>query len=143
MKNCIPVRQCRQCSAWIPERADACPACRFRQSSSEPGAAVSEMAERGQEARLQHECEAWLSYRGVEHLHLSPRAREHAGWPDLTFAIAGTACGVELKTRAGKLSLAQSDCLSRLRDNGWRTAVCRSLDELRDFVRDIEHQTDM
>lgn len=76
---------------------------------------------------LQRDCENWLRLHGVEALHLSHRAREKSGWPDLTFAIDGRPYAVELKTATGRLSTDQERVLSRLKANGWQTAVVRSL----------------
>ena len=79
------------------------------------------------EKELQHLCELELSRRGIEHLHLSPRAREKAGWPDLTFVLDGVPYAVELKTAAGRLSEAQERVLGRMACNGWRCVVVRSI----------------
>jgi len=81
------------------------------------------------ESRLQAACEAWLASHGIEYLHLSPRAREKRGWPDLAFALGGRACAVELKSATGQLSQYQTELLDRLAGNGWRVAVCRELGE--------------
>jgi len=86
------------------------------------------------EADLQRAAEQWLSLQGIWFLHLSPRAREKAGWPDLVFAVAGRPVAIELKSATGQLSEVQEYCLARLRQNGWQTAVCRSLDEVRRVV---------
>ena len=87
------------------------------------------------EARLQAACEAWLASQGIEYLHLSPRAREKRGWPDLTFSIGGRACAVELKSATGQLSQDQAELLARLVSNGWLVKVCRELSEFTEWVR--------
>ena len=99
---------------------------------------VSAKADAGREAELQKLCEQELSRRGTVYLHLSPRAREKVGWPDLTFSLvrrcrcgsglAGVPVAVELKTVTGKLSGEQDALLQRLSENGWETHVCRSFD---------------
>jgi len=86
---------------------------------------------------LQTACEQWLRQHDVEYLHLSPRAREHRGWPDLTFALRGMPCAVELKGPGGVVSADQAACLERLAANGWRVAVLRSLPEVCDWCRAI------
>jgi hypothetical protein len=84
----------------------------------------------GREAELQRACEQWLMQHGIEYLHLSPRAREHRGWPDLTYCLpGGIACAVELKSANGTVSEDQAACLARMEANGWRVAVIRSLAE--------------
>lgn len=85
--------------------------------------------EKQSEKELQRLCESELNRRGIVYLHLSFRAREKIGWPDLVFAIKGRPYGIELKTTKGKLSIAQIDMLCRMADNGWITHVVRSFDE--------------
>lgn len=84
--------------------------------------------EAGREAVLQRLCEQELSRRGIVFLHLSPRAREKKGWPDLTFALAGRPFAVELKMLGGRLSEDQQRLLARMAVNGWQTHVIRSFD---------------
>lgn len=97
------------------------------ESSDERGERIAVELERD----LQRLCEAYLRQLEVEFLHLSPRAREKEGWPDLVFAIDGKAFAVELKTSTGVVSQAQRECLERLKRNGWTVAVCRSFYEFR------------
>lgn len=91
------------------------------------------------ESQLQRDCETWLRLHGIEYLHLSLKAREKPGWPDLTFAIDGKACGVELKTATGTLNAAQKELHPLLQANGWRVAVCRSVEQLREFCEGVRH----
>lgn len=90
------------------------------------------------EARLQAACEQWLTHHGIVFLHLSCRAREKKGWPDLTFAVGGLACGVELKSATGALTEEQRSILEELTACGWRVAVCRTLDEFCEFVKRVK-----
>lgn len=78
------------------------------------------------ERQLQRLCEQELYRRGVEYLHLSFRAREKKGWPDLTFCWCGKAYAVELKSQTGKLSEEQERCLGNMKANGWEVMVIRS-----------------
>jgi hypothetical protein len=89
------------------------------------------------EAVLQQAAEQWLALHGIEYLHLSPRAREKQGWPDLVFAVNGRAVAIELKKPSGVVSEAQRDCLDRLAANGWRVAVARSIEEVRRVVEEV------
>lgn len=85
-----------------------------------------------------------LSRRGIVCLHLSPRAREHAGWPDLTFVVppvlahsnggGGVPWAVELKAEGGRLSAEQERTLADMARNGWRTLICRSYTNFRTTV---------
>lgn len=88
-----------------------------------------EKIERQSEKQLQRLCEMELNRRGIVYLHLSFRAREKIGWPDLTFVIKGRPYAIELKTTKGILSLEQINLLTRMADNGWTTNVCRSFEE--------------
>lgn len=84
------------------------------------------------EKALQKQCEGWLRYHDIEFLHLSFRARERIGWPDLVFANPfdnGRMYAVELKSAQGKLTEEQRNCLDRLGRNGAKTLLIRSLDE--------------
>ncbi|MCK9433128.1 MAG: VRR-NUC domain-containing protein [Candidatus Omnitrophica bacterium] len=81
------------------------------------------------EKELQRICESELNRRNIVYLHLSFRAREKIGWPDLVFAIHGRPYAIELKTAVGKLSEVQAHTLARMKNNGWNAFVCRSFDE--------------
>lgn len=60
------------------------------------------------------------------------------GWPDFTFAINGQAWGVEVKTSSGKLDPKQVRILARLREEGWRIAVVRSVEEVRALLSGVQ-----
>ena len=81
-----------------------------------------------QERELQTLCERELNRRGIAYLHLSPRARERAGWPDLVFVVEGIPYAVELKTAAGRLTPEQRQMLQGMAANGWRTHVVRDFE---------------
>lgn len=98
---------------------------------------AAEAASRGdayRERDLQRQCEALLQYRGIRYLHLSPRAREQAGWPDLVFCVAGKPFAVELKAPGGRLSDDQRECMGAMQRDGWHTYVCRTFAEFRDVL---------
>jgi hypothetical protein len=86
------------------------------------------------EKQLQTLCESELHRRGVAFLHLSPRARERVGWPDLTFVIGGIPFAIELKSADGVVSEEQEACLSLMAENGWRVAVIRSMEAFLGFI---------
>jgi len=93
-----------------------------------------EKAEAGVEKELQRLCEQELSRRGIMYLHLSFRAREKAGWPDLTFVIHGRPYAVELKTATGTVSDAQAWMLLALGANGWNCHICRSFEKFVEII---------
>ena len=78
---------------------------------------------------LQSACEGYLRREDTFCLHLSCRAREKAGAPDLMFAWHGVPMAIELKSRTGRLSAVQVSTLAQMERNGWETAVCRSYTE--------------
>lgn len=80
------------------------------------------------EKELQRLAGQLLTIRGIPFLHLSNRARESAGWPDLTFCLNGNFIAVELKTKAGKLSHDQISTLDKLTRSPSRAQchVCRT-----------------
>lgn len=90
------------------------------------------------ERDIQRTCEAILAQKGIEYLHMSHRAREKKGWPDLTFAVRGQPCAVEIKTETGTVSVEQEAILARLKWNGWHTKVIRSTTKFHEFVTELE-----
>ena len=91
---------------------------------------AEEMAER----ELQRLCERELSRRRIAYLHLSFRARERAGWPDLTFCLHGRFVAVELKTITGKLTPEQVGVMADLERNGALTRIVRSFEDFRELL---------
>ena len=82
-------------------------------------------------------CQQELSRRGVRVVHhLSHRAREHAGYPDLTFVLKGVPMAVELKTKHGVVSGDQEATLAAMRLDGWRVRVCRTFEGFRAWLDD-------
>lgn len=89
------------------------------------------------ERELQKLCEQELNRRGLWYLHLSPRAREKIGCPDLLFCFHvhvspynhPVPCAVELKSERGRLTKEQSDTLTMMSGNGWRVYLVRSIKE--------------
>jgi hypothetical protein len=80
-------------------------------------------------------CKQELGRRGVRVVHhLSHRAREHAGYPDLTFVYKGFPMACELKKKDGVVSEDQEDTMAAMRLDGWRVRVCRSFDEFRAWL---------
>ena len=90
---------------------------------------------------LQRLCEQELSRRSIAYLHLSFRAREKKGWPDLTFVLPtewgkpGIPWAVELKTASGVVSKDQKAMLRDMELNGWQVRVIRSFEDFRDILR--------
>jgi len=97
-------------------------------------------AEEIAEKELQRLCEAELSRRRIVYLHLSFRAREKKGWPDLTFVLPtgwgkpGIPWAVELKTASGVVSKEQKTMFRDMELNGWQVRVIRSFEDFRDIL---------
>ncbi len=87
------------------------------------------------ERELQRLCELELSRRGIWYLHLSPRAREKAGTPDILACVNGIAFACELKSASGKLSNEQKATLEQMAGNGWHTVVARNM---RQFIEELD-----
>jgi|GEM_PF-1938247 len=81
------------------------------------------------EAELQKLCEKELNRKGIAYLHLSFRAREKIGWPDLVFVVKGRPVAVELKSGKRKPTPEQVAMLAKMRDNGWSTYIVRTFQE--------------
>ncbi len=86
------------------------------------------------ERDLQRLCEQELSRRGIWFLHLSPKAREKIGTPDLLFAINGKALAIELKIDGGKVTEDQTRNHAEMRANGWTVEVCWSFEQFRAVI---------
>jgi delta-aminolevulinic acid dehydratase/porphobilinogen synthase len=101
---------------------------------------AAEAVERGEarlEADVQRACESWLLRHGVPYLHLSFRAREKKGWPDLAFPWRGRFVAVELKTATGKATSEQLECLAAMARHGAVTAILRGYEAFVEFVEAI------
>lgn len=73
----------------------------------------------------------YLQLKGIEALwhRTDKRSTATVGWPDLTFAAKGFPVAWEIKFEKGKLSEEQELMAVKLKRNGWRFAVIRSLEE--------------
>ena len=95
------------------------------------------------EAQLQRLCEQELFRRHIAYLHLSFRAREKKGWPDLTFVLPtgwgkpGIPWAVELKTASGVVSKEQKTMFRDMELNGWQVRVIRSFEDFRDILETV------
>lgn len=87
------------------------------------------------EKELQRLCELELGRRGIWFLHLSPRAREKTGTPDILACVNGIAFACELKSGSGRLSDDQKATLQQMTGNGWHTVVVRSMKQ---FVEELD-----
>jgi hypothetical protein len=84
-------------------------------------------------------CRQELGRRGVRVVHhLSHRAREHAGYPDLTFVYKGVPMACELKKKDGVVSEDQEDTMAAMRLDGWRVRVCRTFEEFKAWLDEVE-----
>lgn len=90
------------------------------------------------ERELQKLCELELSRRGIWFIHLSPRAREKEGTPDILCAVNGHAFACELKSATGRLSEAQKSTLELMASNGWKTHVCRTYQEFVNALNEVQ-----
>lgn len=88
-----------------------------------------------EEAPLQKLCEQELSRRNIVFLHLSFRAREKIGWPDLVFCLHGKPMAVELKSAHGRLTDEQRYTLNRMEGNGWHVDTIRSFEAFRELLK--------
>lgn len=105
--------------------------------------AANEMCDAAEAPKLERElqilCEIELRKRGLWFLHLSPRAREKEGAPDLIICgPQGQFVAAELKTKTGRLRPAQSETLTQLQNQSASVAVIRSLPDFRAFLTNIK-----
>jgi len=83
---------------------------------------------------LQGQCESDLHTAHTAYLHLSFRAREKVGWPDLVFVWFGWPLAVELKSMTGTLSTEQEDMLTQMHKDGWHCYVLRTWFQWREVL---------
>jgi hypothetical protein len=93
------------------------------------------------EADTQKICETELFRRKIAFIHLSPKAREKKGWPDLTFVLMGVPIACELKSSLGKLSKEQIEMLTMMKANGWHVYLIREAKHFISVLND-PHEVD-
>jgi len=101
---------------------------------------INEKVDNALEKELQKHCENWLRQNQIEFLHMSFRAHEKIGWPDLVFANpfdGGRFYAVELKAKHGIVKPEQHDCLYAISSNGGKSKVIRSFEEFLEFVKGV------
>lgn len=83
------------------------------------------------ERDLQRLIVSYLNLKGLEvrRDRMDKRTTGNVGWPDLTFAAKGIPIAWETKFGAGKLSEEQELTIAKLKKNGWRCCVIRSLEQ--------------
>lgn len=100
---------------------------------TEPMALPQEQPQYGKpnalEKELQRLAELELGRREIWYLHLSPRAREKRGCPDIICCVRGRFVGIELKSAIGRLSESQVKNLEHIRECDGHTAVVRTMTE--------------
>lgn len=87
---------------------------------------------------LPDDCVAWSNENRRNGIREGARRKARgciAGVPDMEFHYRGRALCVELKAERGRLSPEQRVLHARLKAAGTPVAVCRSLDDVIDFLR--------
>lgn len=87
------------------------------------------------EKELLRDCCNEICRLGGWYLHLSPRAREKVGCPDILAMLNGKFYAVELKTRKGVVSEDQKRNLADLARNGAICAVIRDFLTFRNLIK--------
>ncbi len=59
------------------------------------------------------------------------------GLPDFAYAYHGIPIAIEVKTKDGKTSDEQNKCHEKMRENGWKVYVVRSLSEVKIILDSI------
>jgi len=63
--------------------------------------------------------------------------RYSSGYPDIWGCLKGKFFAIELKTEKGRTSAIQEYEMKMIRKAGGRVAVCRSVDEVKEFLREV------
>ena len=97
--------------------------------------AAREMCDASDAPRMEKDllkaCMNELCRRGIYAVHLSPKAREKVGLPDIVFPhpIGGRFMAVELKTKTGKVRTEQIEAIEQINNCGGTALVVRSYAE--------------
>lgn len=93
------------------------------------------------ESTIQKKCNQILRDLGIPYLHLEKgsgnKCRQHRkGVPDILFWYQWHSFAVELKTEKGIVKPEQHEWLARLSAQGVYTAICRSVEEFEEFLKE-------
>lgn len=80
-----------------------------------------------------------LNLRGIAFARnrMDVKSTTTAGWPDFTLAVNGIATALEVKFEKRDLDPEQVECIAKMRANGWKVFVVRTLDEARAAIEDV------
>lgn len=100
------------------------------------------------EKEIHRQIEQWLNLHGVVYIHsrTDRKTTNAVGLPDFIFAWPiiqphseivdyGIPFAIEIKLPGKKPTKEQSDCITKMRQNGWHTAVAHSLREFIEIVQ--------
>ena len=134
------------CACGKATRQPKCRACErgaatlATHEAKKPPVAPATRYHEGKEKLLQLLCEAELSLRGCRVIHhLSNRARESAGYPDITACLEGIPIACELKVKGNTTSADQEATLAAMRLDGWNVRVCWSFDDFREWLDGLQN----
>lgn len=97
----------------------------------------------GTEGELQDEVVAYLRSLGLFLGIANPTLKSTytVGWPDISFPFRGKFVAIELKTKTGKLRPEQQAAHLALKINGAHVFVCRSVEDVRSALEEVEKST--
>lgn len=90
------------------------------------------------EKKLQENIAALLRQRGItfNQSRMDRKTTGRIGWPDLTFAVKGRACAIEVKLPGQEPTPEQVSCMIGLIKDGWFVRVVRSESEFLQALAD-------
>jgi hypothetical protein len=92
------------------------------------------------ELNLQSDIASYLRLHEIEYIKPDGRKKSPLpkGWPDFTYCYCGVAVGMEVKTSTGQLSSDQETKHAKMKRNGWRVVIVRSIADVQSLLRTID-----
>lgn len=103
-------------------------------------AGLNKVCGSGTEKEFQQQVAAYLKGKGIyfetDWMHKATSGR--LGRPDFRMCIKGRFCAMECKTKSGKLTVDQYQCLQDIEKSGGKATVVRCMAEVMEFVQNQE-----
>ena len=90
------------------------------------------------ETKLGEKVDLYLLAKGGTWLNIHGGPMQKSGWPDRIGCYKGCFIGIELKVPGKEATALQNRRLKQIRENGGLTAVCKTLDEVKNFISAVD-----
>lgn len=90
------------------------------------------------ETKLGEKVDRYLLAKGGTWLNVHGGPMQESGWPDRIGCYKGRFIGIELKVPGKEATALQKRRLNQIREDGGFTAVCKTLDEVKNFISAVD-----